>query len=105
MTDDAMIEALVWAIDMSLTHAVERDTLACDLTPAELRVVARAAAAVLSEAMAEREREIAEMRALCRNAVQIEAARSPESDDVQKAVGTALRRIDAIASGQWKEPS
>jgi hypothetical protein len=48
---DSVTTAVAWALDMALTHTVERDTLACDLTPAELQVVAQAAIAAYQAQM------------------------------------------------------
>lgn len=43
---DALIDDLALAIDQFLTHQVERDTLACDLTPSELTELATGLAAI-----------------------------------------------------------
>lgn len=51
MTHDELIEAVAKRIDHKLNYLVERDTLACDLTKAELLDLARAAIRVVAPAV------------------------------------------------------
>ena len=53
MTHDEMIEAVAKRLDHKLNYLVERDTLACDLTKAELLDLARAAIRVIAPAVLE----------------------------------------------------
>ena len=53
MTHDEMIEAVAERLDHKLNYLVERDTLACDLTKAELLDLARAAIRVIAPAVLE----------------------------------------------------
>ena len=47
MNEKALIEELARALDMFLTHHVERDTLACDLTNDELTLMATGIADII----------------------------------------------------------
>ena len=51
MTHDELIEAVAKRLDHKLNYLVERDTLACDLTKAELLDLARAAIRVIAPAV------------------------------------------------------
>ena len=53
MTHDKLIEAVAKRLDHKLNYLVERDTLACDLTKAELLDLARAAIRVIAPAVLE----------------------------------------------------
>lgn len=67
----SLIDELALAIDQFLTHQIERDTLACDLTPSELTELATGVAAIAamrgepdSATDAENQRLRAEVKAL-----------------------------------------
>ena len=53
MTHDKLIEAVAKRLDHKLNYLVERDTLACDLTKAELLDLARAAIRLIAPAVLE----------------------------------------------------
>ena len=57
MTHDKLIEAVAKRLDHKLNYLVERDTLACDLTKAELLDLARAAISVIAPAVLQEARE------------------------------------------------